>query len=108
MGVDVMSPNLREKLAAVGKLLTYGAAAAAVAWGGLFVYLMSAFLHSPLQPDQASGDVILWINHGTRHYVNRTEYHVYELLGFIGPIIGFVAFIGIFLVRGRRMFDRRH
>jgi len=72
----------------------------------LMVRLVFVFSKSPTTPEPAHGNVVPWNNHGVYHYVQSVDYNLYSsLLSFAPIVIGF-GLAGLFLCKGRRMFDR--
>ena len=102
-----MSPTMRAKLRASGRVITYVAGAGSAIWAVLFIYVGMLLTQAPLHPDRASGHLIPWSNHGVIHYVTQRANALQDVL-FSGAVwIILVMFVGLFLYRGRYMFDHR-
>ena len=98
---------MRKSLRAIGKVVTFCAAAASVAWSILFAYVNLALENSPVRRNSITGNVIPWNDHGLYHYVTRFDDGLNDGLRSAAPIIILVFFVGLFLLKGWQMFDKR-
>ncbi|HUO88087.1 MAG TPA: hypothetical protein VMU08_02855 [Rhizomicrobium sp.] len=105
MNIPAIDPH--ERLRTIGKVIVTIVGFLAVLWGGLWIYALSGFLHAPLHRDVGAGFVVPWSDHGVIHYVQRADYALNDKLTLMGPFLVLAGFVGLFLYRGLRMFDRR-
>jgi hypothetical protein len=92
----------RAQVAKIGQGLVAIGGFLGVLWFGSFIFLISAFLHAPLHPDSANGYTALWINHGDRHYVNRSELDLFNAMLLYAPFYLFFMATALWMYKGPR------
>lgn len=69
-------------------------------------YLIHRFLNSPTKPNQATGQIVEWNNHGVFRYITANQQALHaELLWVLGCTF-VISCIGILLVKGTRAFEK--
>lgn len=70
-------------------------------------YLLHIFLNSPLAPNQVTGQVIEWNNHGVFHYITANQQAWQSGLFVVLAMTFVLACVGVVLMKGRRAFNKR-
>lgn len=97
------NPNLQKTL---GKLLTLIGILVGLLSTAMSFYFVSVFVHSPLAPIRATGNVVPWNDHGAYHYVRQLDLILYSVSSDGIGVAAFMVIVGLFLFKGGHIFDR--